>query len=247
MMGCSKPLAACEQLEVGGKMARRARATDEAERLLESQLGRMRGMLFAYSSLFFRQMTIWGIVCLAILALSATVAPILVAALPILVPYAFLEAGYLFYYTVFARRHAEFLERTINARYGRDLLVAHRLEAAYFYPPEAPKLAFLSFARLGGYGSAATIGYTVGALILWGVGAERSLALVTAGVLPPIVPAISVVWTLGVTLYLLWHFIGRRDEERLLAALRVSYPDAVRSRGTSPSPERAQRSRRRRA
>jgi hypothetical protein len=51
---------------------------------------------------------------------------------------------------VFARRHAEFLERTINARLGRDVLAAHRLEAAYFYEPDAPKLSFLSS---GGQGS----------------------------------------------------------------------------------------------
>jgi hypothetical protein len=40
----------------------------------------------------------------------------------------------------------------------------------------------------------------------------------------------GLLWTLGVTLYLLWHFLSRRDEERLLAALRVAYPDAVGSR-----------------
>lgn len=219
---------------------------DSAE-LIAAQLGRMRGMLFAYSALFFRQMTIWTLVSIALLALSAATAPILAAVLPFLVPFAFLEAGYLFYYTVFARRHAEFLERTINARHGGDLLVAHRLEAAYFYPPERAKLAFLSFGRLSGYGSVATLGYTFGALMLWGVGVERSFALVAAGTLPSAVLLIALAWTLGVALYLLWHFIGRRDEERLLAALRASYPDAVRSRGASPNPVRPRRSRRRRS
>ena len=47
--------------------------------------------------------------------------------------------------------------------------------------------------------------------------------------------AAGVLWTLGVTLYLLWHFLSRRDEERLLAALRVAYPDAVGSRGRARS------------
>jgi len=35
---------------------------------------------------------------------------------------------------------AERLEQAINERLGRDVLVAHRLEAAYFYPPDAPKI-----------------------------------------------------------------------------------------------------------
>ena len=36
---------------------------DRAElRLLEQQLERMRGMLGAYSGLFFRQITVWGVV-----------------------------------------------------------------------------------------------------------------------------------------------------------------------------------------
>jgi hypothetical protein len=132
------------------------------------------------------------------------------------VPFAFLEAGYLFYYTVFARRHAEFLERAINAQLGRAALVAHRLEAAYFNDPAAPKLAFFSFARPSSFTSAMTVGYSIGALVLWVSGIKGSL---------------------GVTGYLLWHFLGRRDEERLLAELRAFYGDGV------GSPKRQRRSR----
>lgn len=232
-------------------MARGASEGDATLWVLQEQLGRMRGMLFAYSALFFRQITVWAIVSIALVALSAISAPIVVALVPFIVPFAFLEAGYYFYYTVFARRHAEFLERAINARYGREVLVAHQLEAAYFYEPGAPKLAFLSFARVGGYGSAMTIGYSIGAILLWGAAMSVSLSLVAGGELPPIVPLAAGLWTLGVTLYLLWHFLGRRDEERLLAALQASYPDAVRSprtaSGTSRGPQRSRRSRARRA
>ena len=232
-------------------MARSGSEGDAATRALEEQLGRMRGMLYAYSALFFRQITVWAIVSIGLVALSAISTPVVVAFVPFIVPFAFLEAGYYFYYTVFARRHAEFLERAINARSGSDLLVAHRLEAAYFYEPSAPKLAFLSFARVGGYGSAMTIGYSVGAILLWGAAMHRSLALVAGGNLPPVVPLAASLWTLGVTLYLLWHFLGRRDEERLLAALRASYPDAVRSprttSGTSHGTKRSLRSRARRS
>ena len=57
-------------------VARRGGA--EELRILEAQLDRMRGMLGAYSGLFFRQITIWGVVSLILLALSglSTGAPV---------------------------------------------------------------------------------------------------------------------------------------------------------------------------
>ena len=203
-------------------------------RLLEQQLERMRGMLGAYSGLFFRQITVWGVVSIVILALSGLSAGAPIGfLLTFIVPFAFLEAGYTFYYTVFARRHAEFIEKSINARFGRAVLPAHRLEAAYFYPPDAPKLSFLSFARLSGYGSVMTIGYSVAALLLWGAGMEEGLAQVAAGGLDPTLIWAALVWTLGVTTFLLWHFLAKRDERRLLVELKASYPDAVRSRSSA--------------
>jgi hypothetical protein len=208
---------------------------DRAElRLLEQQLERMRGMLGAYSGLFFRQITVWGVVSLVILALSGLSAGAPIGfLLTFIVPFAFLEAGYTFYYTVFARRHAEFIEKSINARFGRAVLPAHRLEAAYFYPPDAPKLSFLSFARLSGYGSVMTIGYSVAALLLWGAGMEEGLTQVAAGSLDPALIWAAAAWTLGVTALLLWHFLAKRDEKRLLVELKASYPDAVRSRSSA--------------
>jgi len=208
---------------------------DRAElRLLEQQLERMRGMLGAYSGLFFRQITVWGVVSLVILALSGLSAGAPIGfLLTFIVPFAFLEAGYTFYYTVFARRHAEFIEKSINARFGRAVLPAHRLEAAYFYPPDAPKLSFLSFARLSGYGSVMTIGYSVAALLLWGAGMEEGLAQVAAGGLAPALLWAALAWTLGVTTFLTWHFLAKRDEKRLLVELKASYPDAVRSRSSA--------------
>ena len=208
---------------------------DRAElRLLEQQLERMRGMLGAYSGLFFRQITVWGVVSLLILALSGLSAGAPIGfLLTFIVPFAFLEAGYTFYYTVFARRHAEFIEKSINARFGRAVLPAHRLEAAYFYPPDAPKLSFLSFARLSGYGSVMTIGYSVAALLLWGAGMEEGLTQVAAGSLDPALIWAAAAWTLGVTAFLLWHFLAKRDEKRLLVELKASYPDAVRSRSSA--------------
>ena len=72
--------------------ARRGRA--EELRVLEAQLERMRGMLGAYSGLFFRQITIWGVLSVLLLALSGLSAGAPVAVwLLFVVPLAFLEAG----------------------------------------------------------------------------------------------------------------------------------------------------------
>ena len=102
-------------------------------RLLEHQLQRMRGMLFGYSQLFFTHMRVYTLVTLAILAASLW-QPLggAVLLVPFLVPFVFLEASYLFWYTVFARRHAEWLERALQVQTGSRAPAAHRLEAAFF-------------------------------------------------------------------------------------------------------------------
>jgi hypothetical protein len=203
----------------------------EELRLLTDQLTRMRGMLFGYSERFFERIRTWTLVSLALLLLSnANIAREAVIGVPFIIPFAFLETGYLFYYTVFARRHAEYLEQAINARFGRDVLVAHKLEAAYFYQPDSAKIAAISLRRPFGMMSAMTIGYTVGAAMLW-IAGEGSLASL-AGVLHVgflnmelgglLVPA-SWIWTVAIALYLVWTFLARPDEKRLLKALDTAY------------------------
>jgi hypothetical protein len=201
--------------------------------LLERQLERMRGMLFGYSRLFFEHMRTYTVVVLALLAASL-VEPLggVVVAVPFLVPFVFLEASYLFWYTVFARRHAEWLERAIGARSGSPLLAAHRLEAAFFYPPDAPKIAALSLLRPRSHMSVATMGYAVGAGFLWLAGVLLSLDWVadhgtSAPLLSLVVPA-AIVWTLLVAGYLVWTWLRGEDEARLLAALDEAYPEAAR-------------------
>lgn len=211
----------------------------EQLRILEAQLGRMRGMQVAYSSLFFRQITIWGVLSIGLLALStaADFAPI-VAAVPFIVPFAFLEAGYALYYVLFARRHAEFLERAINREIGSNVLVAHRLEDAYFTPMDAPKIALFSFGRPAGFASAMTLGYTLAAALIWGASMDATLAQVAAGGMPQILPVLATLWSVAVAAFLLWHFLARRDEERLLHELQATYGDGVRSTGGSQRPRR---------
>jgi hypothetical protein len=78
-----------------------------------------------------------------------------------------------------------------------------------------------------------TIGYSVAAALLWGAGLDEGLAQVADGNLDPALVWVALVWTLGVTAFLLWHFLAKRDEKRLLVELKASYPDAVRSRSSA--------------
>ena len=195
--------------------------------LLRDQLGRMRSMLYKYTERFFVTIHLWAVVSIALLVLASTrewAAAALVV--PFVVPFAFLETGYLFYYSVFARRHAERLEVAIDERFGREVLVAHRLEAAYFYPPDRPKVAFLSFGNPLGFGSVMTVGYTVAAALLWVAGVALSAGYVAAapagGLIGLVVPA-QVAWTVVIAAFLVWYFLARRDEDRLVRALAVSY------------------------
>ena len=208
-----------------------AEMTETEIRLLEAQLERMRGMLFGYSSLFFATIRNWTLVSIALLVVGwSDIVPAAVVPVPFIVPFAFLETGYLFWYTVFARRHAERLEHAINERLGREVLVAHRLEAAYFYPPDAPKIAALSFGNPLGMMGGMTIGYTVGAALLWTAGLASTIAYVQAagggifdgGLVGLVVPA-AIVWTAVIAAYLVWVSLRRADEDRLVAALAGAY------------------------
>jgi hypothetical protein len=211
--------------------AGRPTAPDPEElRLLSDQLARMRGMLFGYSERFFERIRTYMVICLTLLVVSGSgVFPGAVIAVPFLVPFGFLETGYLFYYTVFARRHAEYLERAINARLGHEVLVAHRLEAAYFYEPDAPKIAALSLRRPRGMMSVMTLGYAGGAVLLWLAGMAgvfdllRTGALDLPSVLELLVPVAAVLWTLAIAAHLVFTFLRREDESRLVAALDASY------------------------
>jgi hypothetical protein len=205
-------------------------------RLLEAQLERMRGMLFGYSQLFFVHMRVYTLVVVALLVASLW-QPLggAVLVVPFLVPFVFLEASYLFWYTVFARRHAEWVERALQSRTESPLPAAHRLEAAYFYAPDDPMIAALDLRRPLSHMSAATLGYSAGAGLLWLAGMILSLDWVersSDGSILAWVPLVAIAWTAAIALYLIWTWLRRADEQRLLAALDEVYPGATRVGGS---------------
>ena len=204
----------------------------EQERLtveqLDQQLRRMRGMLFGYSNLFFVHMRVYTIVAVALLVASLW-EPLggAVLIVPFLVPFVFLEASYLFWYTVFARRHAEWVERALAAHTGSGIPSAHRLEAAYFYAPDDPAISALDLRRPASHMSAATIGYMGGAGLLWVAAMVLGLDWIgrqaEASSLLGWVPALAVLWTAAIALYLVYTWLRRPDERRLVDELEAVY------------------------
>ena len=205
--------------------------TDEVTlRLLEHQLERMRGMLFGYSSMFFVHMRTYTLVAIAILVASLW-APLggAVLIIPFLIPFVFIEASYLFWYTVFARRHAEWIERSLAARTGQASPAAHRLEAAYFYAPDDPMIAALDLRRPLSHMSAATLAYSAGAGMLWLSGMVLGLDWIgrqpESNALLSLAPVAALVWTVAIIVYLVFVWLRRPDERRLIAALDAVYPE----------------------
>jgi hypothetical protein len=218
----------------------RERSTTEQ---LDQQLRRMRGMLFGYSTLFFTHMRVYTLAAIALLVASLW-EPLggAVLIVPFLVPFVFMEASYLFWYTVFARRHAEWVERAMAARIGHGVPAAHRLEAAYFYPPQHPTIAALDLRRPASHMSAATLAYTGGAGLIWLAGMILGLDWIgrqtDAGALLGWVPLAAVAWTFSIAAYLVYTWLRRPDERRLVAELDAVYPtsfDEVPAGSTRPS------------
>ena len=207
----------------------------EQERLyvqqLDQQLQRMRGMLFGYSRLFFVHMRVYTLVTIALLVASLW-EPLggAVLIVPFLVPFVFMEASYLFWYTVFARRHAEWVERALAARSGTGVPAAHRLEAAYFYAPDHPAISALDLRRPLSHMSAATLAYMGGAGLLWLSGMILGLDWIGRQAevhsLLAWAPAVAVIWTAAIAAYLVFAWLRRSDERRLISELDSVYGSA---------------------
>ncbi len=201
--------------------------------LLVGQLQRMRGMLFGYSQMFFAHMRLYTLVAIGLLVLSLW-EPFggAVLVVPFLIPFVFMEASYLFWYTVFARRHAEWVERALAARTRSVVPAAHRLESAYFYAPDDPMIAALDLRRPLSHMSAATIAYAAGAGLLWltsmVLGIEWIERQSDASALLGWVPPVALIWTVGVVAYLVYTWIRRPDERRLVVELDAVYPEGRR-------------------
>lgn len=195
-------------------------------RVLEAQLGRMRAMIFRYYELFFR-FTGGGLVAVGVLFVAAFIPQTRAAALilPFVILYVGFHASYLFSYVIFGRTYAAALERRINAELGAELLVAHRLEEVYFGGPGDPRLVAASLRRPLTMIAAETWHFTI-------IGAALFVVSVLVGNLTaqqlgepwstwyaPVV----IGWAVVNGAYLVWYFVGRRDQRAIEGILVAAY------------------------
>lgn len=203
--------------------------TPDGVAVLEAQLARMRTMIFRYYELFFR-FTNGALVATAALFVAAFVPQTQAAALilPFVILYVGFHASYLFSYVTFGRTYAAAIERRLNAALGDDLLVAHRLEEAYFGAPGDPRLVAASLRRPLTMLAAETWHFTIAGAGLFAVGVllgnltARRLGDPWSTLYVPVVLA----WAAINGAYLAWYFIGRRDQRAIEAILTEAYGSA---------------------
>ena len=198
----------------------------EGLRLLEGQLVRMRSMLYRYYELFYRFVS-GGLVAVGALFIGAFWPPTQASAmiLPFVILYVGFHAASLFSYVVFARTFAAAIERRINRELGVDVLVAHRLEAAYFGAPGDPKLVAGSLRHPLTMLAAETWHFTVAGAALFGVATLLGSATVQRLGSPwsDLYVPVVVGWALLNGAYLAWYFVGRRDQRVIEALLADAY------------------------
>ena len=199
-------------------------------RVLEAQLGRMRGMVYHYYELFFRFVGA-GLVAIGGLFVGAFWTPTQAAALllPFVILYVGFHASYLFSYVIFARTFASALERRINREVGAELLVAHRLEEVYFGAPGDPRLVAASLRRPATFIAAETWHFTVVGAGLFVVSVLMGSATVQRIGEPWSSWYVPVVigWALINGAYLAWHFIARPDQRAIEGILADAYEPAT--------------------
>jgi hypothetical protein len=195
---------------------------------LEKQLERMRSMHYGYYVQFFQATHLFTVIALVDLALSLY--PPFRAAifvLPFFIVYGGFFTSYLLCYNLFARIYATALEKKINGLLGRCHLVAHEMEDVYFYRTPGPKFSALDLGQPWTMISASTISYTFGGVTLFALGAYRSWQLLPA--LAPHFPPLHLfwpllaIWTLGHLCYLLWFYVGGKQEKRIAAIVNDAY------------------------
>jgi hypothetical protein len=200
--------------------------TPDGLRILEAQLARMRGMVYRYYELFFRFVA-GGMVAVGVLFVGSFWAPTQAGSLllPLVILYVGFHASYLFSYVVFARTYAAALERRINRALGDELLVAHRLEEAYFGAPGDPRVVAASLRRPLTMLAAETWHFTIVGAALFVVSVLLANATVQRVGEPwsTFYTPVVIGWALLNGAYLAWHFIGRRDQRELESILEDAY------------------------
>lgn len=190
--------------------------------LAARQLARMRGMNAAYHRRFFGDVRFVVVLVLALLAAGLELDRRMFLAIPFVALLGAAQTAFDASYLMFSRHYAARLERYLNDRVGREVLVAHRLEDAYLFPLDTRKIVTLA----GGSGFT-WFGFMTGFIALLGIGAYVTGLLLSLDVLSDNGSATLAGTYLGVLFGLTilalavgaWWFVGGEGERRLARVL----------------------------
>ena len=108
------------------------------------QLARMRGMVGLYHKQFFSDIRFTTLVVLALGGFGFWGVEELFLVVPFIALMGACQTAFDASYLIFARQYAASLESYINRQLGEDVLVAARLESAYLFPLDVPKIVTLA-------------------------------------------------------------------------------------------------------
>lgn len=194
------------------------------------QLARMRGMNAAYHRQFFADVRYTTLVTLGLFVAAFGVDERLALAIPVVALLGACQTAFDASYLIFSRHYATALERFINAHLGQDVLVAHRLEDAYLFGLDRPKLVTLSIGR-GGFTwfGFMTALYTMVGLGVYVIGVVLSLDVIGDGIGVRAGAAYLIslaVVTVAAAVTGVWWFVGGEGERRLRTVLDATFgPD----------------------
>jgi hypothetical protein len=196
--------------------------------LAARQLARMRGMNGAYHRRFFGDVRFVLVIVLLLFAGGLELDRHLYLAIPFVALFGAAQTAFDASYLVFSRHYATRLERYINGRIGRDVLVAHRMEETYLFPLHARKIVTLA----GGPGFT-WFGFMTGFITLLGIGAYVTGLVLSLDVLTDHGSVVLAGTYLGVLLGLTilalavgaWWFVGGEGERRLTTVLDDAFGD----------------------
>ena len=202
---------------------------------LHNQLERMRAMLYKYSELFYKLIVI-GIITIIVMAMASMTETLraTVLMIPFFTIYIGVQSAYFLTYVIFARVYATGIEKRLNRHMQDDILIAHRIEAAYLFPLHGPQFAGVPL-RVG----QTLIGFITLHFWLLGAGVIALSAYRAWQLLPGLAEGFPPVryylillgaWALLHLVYLVWYFGARRYERAIMeivaGAYGINYNDA---------------------
>lgn len=153
-------------------------ANSDMMRIAAQQLGRMRGMTRYYHERFFSDIRYSTVTSIALFLVGWWGIPEAFLLIPIVALLGATMTAFDASYLIFARHYAAKLEAQLNEAMGSELLVAARLEDAYLFPLNEPKMVTASVSPFSWF-SYMTLFFTALGVITFGFGLALGLPVLT--------------------------------------------------------------------